>query len=434
MNIVLAHFNDAYVPTLAPLWDAVVRARHPEAIVTCGGDVFNPSLISTVTKGRHVPPLLNKLGVAAAALGNHDLDFNVDTFAKLSSLCAFPWLASNIKPMKGTIESVVLNRGGLRIGFFGIVGTDFVSTLNFDASALVVEDAVVCTLRMVAALEKECDVIVALTHCREADDDRIASVCGGKFNLILGGHDHEVILKPLFLFKAGVDWHNVLFASFDGSSWSVELVDVRQQQGLLEPSAAISSVLATFESEIAAGLGKVLAELEEPLDVRTSLIRKSESAVGNWICDLVLNQFAYIVTARPIDLVLINAGSLRGDNVLAGHFTVGDLLGLLPFNDMTLCYAVFGAKIKQAIEAGCSKWPAENGGFPLIGGMRAALKNGKIVSLKTASGDEVDDEKEYVVVMKSFLADGKDGFDCLKGHCRPLMDVSSNSFNFFSRN
>jgi 2',3'-cyclic-nucleotide 2'-phosphodiesterase (5'-nucleotidase family) len=55
-------------------------------------------------------------------------------------------------------------------GFFGVVGTDFIQCLNFDSSALIVEDAVVCAKRMVAILENECDLIVALTHCRLKDD------------------------------------------------------------------------------------------------------------------------------------------------------------------------------------------------------------------------------------------------------------------------
>jgi len=109
--------------------------------------------------------------------------------------------------------------------------------------------------------------------------------------------------------------------------------------------------------------------------------------------------------------------------VLSGDFTVESLLTLLPFADMTLCYSITGAKIKEALEAGCSKWPAENGGFPTISGMRAVVTGGKVVSLKLDNGDDVEDERKYVVVTKSFLADGKDGYDCLKGHCELLMDV-----------
>ena len=57
--------------------------------------------------------------------------------------------------------------------------------------------------------------------------------------------------------------------------------------------------------------------------------------------------------------------------------------------------------------------------------MRAVVTNHKLVSLRLDNGDNVEDDRKYVVVTKSFLADGKDGYDCLKGHCELLMDVST---------
>ncbi len=66
----LVHFNDAYVPTLAPRWATFAKSLD-SSIVTCGGDVFNPSLLSSVTKGKHMPQVLNALNVKVAVVGNH---------------------------------------------------------------------------------------------------------------------------------------------------------------------------------------------------------------------------------------------------------------------------------------------------------------------------------------------------------------------------
>jgi 2',3'-cyclic-nucleotide 2'-phosphodiesterase (5'-nucleotidase family) len=99
---------------------------------------------STVTRGKHVPPLLNALNVEIAVVGNHDLDFGVETFVKLSGLCKFPWLCSNLK-IAGTTEYAVIEKGGIRVGFFGVVGSDFVGCLNFDTKGLVAEDQMDCT-------------------------------------------------------------------------------------------------------------------------------------------------------------------------------------------------------------------------------------------------------------------------------------------------
>ena len=35
------------------------------------GDVFAPSMLSTITKGRHMIPFLNMMGIDVACLGNH---------------------------------------------------------------------------------------------------------------------------------------------------------------------------------------------------------------------------------------------------------------------------------------------------------------------------------------------------------------------------
>ena len=41
--------------------------------------------------------VLNSLNVHCSCVGNHDLDYGVDNLEKLTALCKFPWLLSNIK-------------------------------------------------------------------------------------------------------------------------------------------------------------------------------------------------------------------------------------------------------------------------------------------------------------------------------------------------
>lgn len=70
------------------------------ALVLFSGDSFNPSLMSTVTKGAQMPPVLNAAGVQAAAVGNHDLDFGLPRFEQLAAQCKFPWLMANLLDKK----------------------------------------------------------------------------------------------------------------------------------------------------------------------------------------------------------------------------------------------------------------------------------------------------------------------------------------------
>lgn len=46
-----------------------------EGLVLFAGDVFNPSVESSVTRGSHMVPVMNALKIDCACIGNHDFDF-----------------------------------------------------------------------------------------------------------------------------------------------------------------------------------------------------------------------------------------------------------------------------------------------------------------------------------------------------------------------
>jgi 5'-nucleotidase len=54
---------------------AMKALRHENPLVLFSGDCLNPSLMSAFTRGEQMVPVLNALGVHAAAVGNHDCAF-----------------------------------------------------------------------------------------------------------------------------------------------------------------------------------------------------------------------------------------------------------------------------------------------------------------------------------------------------------------------
>lgn len=46
-----------------------------DPLVLFSGDAFNPSLMSTITLGKQMVPVLNEMGVACSCMGNHDFDY-----------------------------------------------------------------------------------------------------------------------------------------------------------------------------------------------------------------------------------------------------------------------------------------------------------------------------------------------------------------------
>lgn len=89
-ELVLVHYNDVYnvepsapkknedsvvggAARLATLIERLVSSQ-ANPLVLFSGDAFNPSAMSTVTKGKHLVPVLNSLHTAVTVMGNHDLD------------------------------------------------------------------------------------------------------------------------------------------------------------------------------------------------------------------------------------------------------------------------------------------------------------------------------------------------------------------------
>ena len=61
--------------------DSIRYADQPTLITLFSGDAFNPSLESTVTKGKHMVPFLNRIGTNVACIGvrNHSRSAHTTT-------------------------------------------------------------------------------------------------------------------------------------------------------------------------------------------------------------------------------------------------------------------------------------------------------------------------------------------------------------------
>ena len=94
-TITIVHFNDVYniepgtqepVGGAARFVTAMRRLADLNPLILFSGDALNPSLMSTVTKGHQMIPVLNEIGVHCALYGNHDFDYGVDNLVEVISL------------------------------------------------------------------------------------------------------------------------------------------------------------------------------------------------------------------------------------------------------------------------------------------------------------------------------------------------------------
>lgn len=460
--MVIAHFNDVYQIEEAKREPVGGASRFSGAIkkmqadtkaqlgsssdepvlVLFSGDAYNPSLMSQVTKGKQMPPVLNALGVSASCVGNHDFDFGVDNMMQLNSECNFPWLMANVidkstgEPLGDAKRTAVVHHLGMKIGVVGLVEHEWLTTLaTVDESHVDYLDFVEEGRRLAAQLRDDgCAVVIALTHMRQPNDE-LLTASAPEFDLVLGGHDHHyhcARVEPhgTLLCKSGTDFRDITRIEMTvpaGSRPSVvkhEHVVVDSSQPVDE---AVAAIVAEYAGVVGSKMDQIIGELAVELDGRFSSVRTSETNLGNFVCDLWRE-------SSGADVALLNSGTLRSDAVHPpGPFLMRDLVTILPMLDETVTIEISGKQLIEALENGVSQYPKLEGRFPQVSGVKFSFsadnEPGSRVDRDSVfvGAEKVEEEMKFTLCTKAYLATGKDGYDVFKD-CPVIKDSEVSPF------
>ncbi|MCD8310024.1 MAG: metallophosphatase [Prevotellaceae bacterium] len=190
------------------------RTAHPDALLFDCGDIGQGTLYYNLFQGEVEVKLMNLMGYDAMTIGNHEFDCGMENMARLFRMAAFPVVCANYDftgtPLEGIVKPyTVLERDGLRIGVFGLgpaleglVQADKYQGVTYHEPEEVAQ-AVVDTLRE----QERCDVVVCLSHLGISmrDDnvgDRRLVACTTGIDLVLGGHSHTFMERPLYCTNA----------------------------------------------------------------------------------------------------------------------------------------------------------------------------------------------------------------------------------------
>ncbi|CAE6441792.1 unnamed protein product [Rhizoctonia solani] len=529
-SLPILHFNDVYrvtkqkiqgsketidVTQFAELLDSL-RDNWPkrsdgkrDGLVLFSGDLFSPSVESTVTRGSHMVPVMNHISPDVSLTGNHDFDFGYPHLCKLIDDCTFPWVLSNIidtdtnsAPDKLT-KYQVLERNGVKVGVIGLVEEEWIATVaswppNFKYESMAEVTKVLSRELRDPEGPHKCDIILALTHARLPNDIELAKqvLAHSKLSkdssnshgadVLFGGHDHMYYVgrgaqtwdnydlnstclgseedDGVFLVKSGTDFRDLseltleLEDTPEGSVRGKIVTAIRGIRHSIQPSQPASPALTSI---IKNQLDSVSSSLSEPIchsltewNAKSDVVRTDESALGDWMADVLRHAYDDALCVKgggPADGVLICGGTLRGDSVYSGDISLGDLLEILPFEDPIVVQALDGESIWNALEAGLSTWPAQEGyvqlyifesandgkvrRFPIVSGIRvewdSRLAPGNRVkgiwlaeqevasdgSVHSKNGQPIkrDASHTYRIVTREYMAAGHDGYDALKG-------------------
>ncbi|ORY68900.1 flagellar associated protein [Pseudomassariella vexata] len=440
----LLHYNDVYhvdpssaepVGGVARFMTLIKQYRDDETfkgqsdlLTFFSGDAFNPSLESSITKGDHMVPLLNSIGTDAAALGNHDLDFGVRQFRHLASKCKFPWLIANVlDPALGENvpignakrTHIITSSNGIKVGLIGLGEREWLATINSLPPNLIYKSASNTAKELVPRLRAAgAEIIIALTHMREPNDNKLAENTDGIIDIILGGHDHyynHSLIKGTHVLRSGTDFKQLSYIEArrrqdNSGRWDVNITR-RDATSAIPEHGETLELVAKLTASLKTTLQKPIGYTAAPLDARFRTVRLKESNIANWVCDIMRHHYSG-------DCCIIASGTVRGDQIYPpGPVLLKDIMNCFPFEDPVVVIRVTGKAIWDALENGVSQYPALEGRFPQVSAIAfkfdCSKPRGSRIVTATINNEPIDMERKYVLVTRGYMGRGKDGYDSL---------------------
>ena len=178
--------------------------------------------MSSIDKGAHMIDLLNRVGLTAMAIGNHEYDFGPAVASQRFSEAGFPVLGANNVDTDGEVidgaqASVMVDAGRFKVGIFGLttVGTAVKSRPGGVVFRPVLETAAAQAARLRAA---GAHLVIALAHTDAAEDAALRKQRA--VDVLLSGDDHRLALEydgAVLFAESGqqADWVTVIDLTLD---------------------------------------------------------------------------------------------------------------------------------------------------------------------------------------------------------------------------
>jgi len=185
-----------------------IREEEEQVLVLDAGDIFQGTPYFNKYGGILEMKLMTEMGYDAATMGNHDFDAGLEGFLKAKQFAKFPFLCANYDfsntLLKGqTQENVIIKKGSLKIGIFGI-GVELKGLVpESKYEGTIYNDPIETANQQAQILKKQgCDLIICLSHLgfeysTDKVSDRVLAQKTENIHLIIGGHTHTFLEKPI---------------------------------------------------------------------------------------------------------------------------------------------------------------------------------------------------------------------------------------------
>lgn len=190
------------------------RKENPNLLLLDAGDMFQGTPYFNYFKGNLIVKVMSKMGYDAGTIGNHEFDNGMGDILSAINNANFPLISSNYDfsdtLLNGHVKTqLILEKGGVKVGIYGlgIELNGLVGTLNYGKTRYL--DPMTTALKMESVLKNDhkCDLVICLSHLGLSyEHNKISDVTLApqtKYtDLIVGGHTHSFLEKPLVLKNA----------------------------------------------------------------------------------------------------------------------------------------------------------------------------------------------------------------------------------------
>lgn len=432
--------------------NALRAARDGAVLVVDAGDMWQGTLDSNLVEGASMIEAYNALGVAAAAIGNHEFDFGPagpkpvpmtdeddprGALKQRAREADFPLLAANLiddatgQPVAwdNVRGSTMVEAAGVRIGIVGVTTINSLrTTIAANTDGLSVAPLADAISREAVALRSDgASLVIVVAHaggrCRANEPARcdlggeLAAVAEsldpGLVDHIFGGHvDNEMaeVVNGI-----SVSMNKGKAQSFGRVDFVLDRRSGRiAERRVFPPQANPAMPSADYEGHplvadedlvtIARDAAALAAELQNEsvgieLDGPFPLTPDMDSALFNLVTEALLDSF-------DVDVAMHNVrGGLRA-GLPAGPLTFGDVYEMFPFDNFITILDLPGADLRRVITAQVMQ--SRRVGFA---GMRVfweCTDQRLSVRMVKNDGSEIGDDDRIAVLVNDYLALGGD--------------------------
>ncbi|MBC8448177.1 MAG: 5'-nucleotidase C-terminal domain-containing protein [Chloroflexi bacterium] len=381
-------------------------------LLLSGGDMWTGPSISTWFEGKPMVEVMNAMGYDAAAIGNHEFDFGRDALNERLAEADFPFLAANIYYKDTTnladfaTPYVIKQVNGVDVGIIGLSTTSTPWTTHpKNITDLDFGDYEEALRREVPKMRAEgADLIIVNGHVCTGELATLAEAVGDlDIALMQGGHCHEnfvgqangtLIISAYWAMRAyGKTWLVLDPLTYDVMDFTQEVIPneyVTDEGNPVLPDAQVEGIVTYWQGKTDEVMGQVIGYTE------TGMPRRSWKQL-NYIMDSWL--WAY----GTADFAISNWGGFRAA-IDAGDITVGDIVGVLPFENRIVDCAITGAQLVENLECCGGAVAGFSYTYTYADGQQI------VDSVTLSDGSPLDMNATYHVLVNDFMYAGGDGY------------------------